>query len=586
MAFSTMRNWWQRMEWGTGPRRGEPVGGVPLRYFAWVVLALFLLLFFARCHEAVTSPLVIQNDERAHNMPYLSFHHKGVLEGSLIRDYMLAYEPIGHRALYYLMTFFLSPFVASKVVWIGLYGVVVLYCVKLGRLGGYPEAGAMLGLLFLGSPMCEALAGGLPRSFALPVVLAFLYYLLAGNDLGALVTLVVGAGFYPPAFAVCFAGYGLSVLADAARLERSETVRRMWRLGLVAIVCLLVLLPSVVKPDFVGHVVSLEKARSMPEFGPKGRWAGHLPFERLDRILVRQIPVAFRAVGRPLNEGILAFSEAFHPVPLFWVVVSVTSLLAAGAGGAVGRMGLFGAASAVVYVAAQCLGYRLFHPSRMVIFAWPVLVGTMCCLGIARLPVWRGKPGMVDFRLLGVFALLLSRMVAYGTGADLTVRDLGCIDCRDRAGLYEFFRGTRKDALIAGDPYELDNVMSFSARKAYVTYESAHSLYDRYYAEIKRRFEALHRGYFATDPKDLLEFVSSEGIDYLLVNREHFEYGGALYQLFEPIDSALRERLEGVGEGSFVLSRDLSGAVVFRSGLFLVIDCRRLKGALEEEKGE
>lgn len=545
----------------------------------YLVLAVYLALFALAYKDVFASAFVIQNDERQQIMPYLSFHNPGILQGSLIRDYMFAYTSTLHKGLYYLLSFLFSPFVCSKLVTLGLYAVVILYSWKFGQLLRFPAAGAMIGVLILSSGLVRYLAGGLPRSFAVPLVLAFLYYFVAGSERGSLLVLVLAAGFYPSVLLVCGLGYSAQLAAGLFQRGVRWFLPPALRLMVVAGLSFLLVLPNLRKPDFIGKVVTLKQASTMQEFGPRGRLKGYLPFKPLHKVILQYISAPFDVVGAPLSERLLQLSKAFPLISLLWIGLSVLFLVLGRTRKLVPKLVVFAASAAAMYVLACLVAFQLFIPSRMLEYALPLATVVTLAMGIATAPVRKSAKKKFDSRVLLVCLLLLTRTAVYGTGLDARIKDFGYIDCRSKKALYEFFKQCPKDSTIAGDPYELSNVMSFSGRDCYVTYEGAHPLYNRYFEEIRRRFNAFHRAYFAREFKDLSDFLETEGIDYILLNRDHFQPTGINYRLFEPFTSELKATYRGIPGDAFVLGQQNLDGVVFSQGRFEVLEAQKLREA-------
>jgi hypothetical protein len=114
----------------------------------------------------------------------------------------------------------------------------------------------------------------------------------------------------------------------------------------------------------------------------------------------------------------------------------------------------------------------------------------------------------------------------------------------DKKGrVFEWIRGnTPEDALIAGHPTHIDGVQLFGARKGYVTTETTHPFYTRYYAEMKRRNEVVLRAHYSASLEELLAVLEPEGIDYFVFRRGDF-YPQVLPKLtfFPPFEGLMKE---------------------------------------------
>ena len=88
--------------------------------------------------------------------------------------------------------------------------------------------------------------------------------------------------------------------------------------------------------------------------------------------------------------------------------------------------------------------------------------------------------------------------------------------------LYAALAQTPKGALMAGQPYLMDNVITFGRRPALATFELAHPWSRGYWAKLKPRLADLFRAYYAADPREVVAFCRKYGIAFLIVDDRHF----------------------------------------------------------------
>jgi hypothetical protein len=123
--------------------------------------------------------------------------------------------------------------------------------------------------------------------------------------------------------------------------------------------------------------------------------------------------------------------------------------------------------------------------------------------------------------------------------ASAVVYHVGVYDYANNSKLYSFIETTPKNSLIVGHPDIMDNVITFSRRKAFLTYGLSHTWYVSYWNVIKKRTFDFCRAYYAEDPNEIRLFCRRNGINFLVVrdsdfSAEHLTSGG-LY--FEPFGS-------------------------------------------------
>jgi hypothetical protein len=546
----------------------------------YLLLIAYAVAFIPMLFNGFFSSLVIQNDARQQVSMYGSFHGTGLVEGGLIRDYLYQYTPLGHKALYWVATLITSPVLASQILTLLLVAITVLCCWRIGRAAGSAAVGAVLGLLLLHGYAGTSLLGGLPRSFAPPVALGFLYFLLLGSERGVLAMLLLAAAFYPSLFAVLVVAWGLQVLLDGLRDGIAAAGPRLIRLALVAGLAGLLLLPNLMTSDAIGRPITLAEAETMPEWHTGGRFQ-ELPLPSAPVGLAR---MAIAALGCDDVKSFLTRSTAAQAktwvLCTAWLIVGAILFVRGPGRRFLPRILVFLIAGALMYLAARAMAFRLFIPGRMLLYTWPPVLALILCLGLASAPAlpWRGR--RIDLRVPLFIGLIATMVALFGPG--LGNQGRGMNDLRPNAALYDFLRGTPKDVLVAGDPREMDNVFTFAARNIYNSHLASHPLYPKYYAEIRRRILACQSAYFATRPEDVAAFFRQEKIDFFVVNVDHYKKDGLRqYRTFQPYKAQLEESLADTPPEAFVLSRDDAPGLVFRTGSFRVFDAHRYLAAVE-----
>jgi hypothetical protein len=155
--------------------------------------------------------------------------------------------------------------------------------------------------------------------------------------------------------------------------------------------------------------------------------------------------------------------------------------------------------------------------------------------------------------------------------------------------LWDFLKlKTSADAVIAGHPTTLDGVQLFGRRIGYITTETAHPFYDRYYAEVKRRMEVTFSAHYARDWRGFHTLLSREGIDYFVFRVGDFAPERLHRERYEiPFQNMIR-RLNNFPREEFVFS-SLPGAIdaephpyqVLRTNNVAVVDVAALGRWLE-----
>ncbi|MCP4373294.1 MAG: hypothetical protein GY797_35085 [Deltaproteobacteria bacterium] len=110
----------------------------------------------------------------------------------------------GYGFLFYIASFIVSPVLFSKILAFAILPIAMLYLFEFGRITRGRETGFLLALAFmlliLASPSSTSIIPGLQRSFAVPLIIALVYYLHREKYVGAAIATVVSTLIYPPMF--------------------------------------------------------------------------------------------------------------------------------------------------------------------------------------------------------------------------------------------------------------------------------------------------------------------------------------------------------------------------------------------------
>jgi hypothetical protein len=105
----------------------------------------------------------------------------------------------------------------------------------------------------------------------------------------------------------------------------------------------------------------------------------------------------------------------------------------------------------------------------------------------------------------------------------------------------------------------MDNVVTFSRRKAFVTYKLSHAWIEPYWSVIKARSFDFFRAYYSDNAEEIRAFCKRNGIGYIVVRDEDFSEErlkkGKVY--FEPFGTFISE-----------LTHSRSGFALLDDGLF------------------
>ena len=168
--------------------------------------------------------------------------------------------------------------------------------------------------------------------------------------------------------------------------------------------------------------------------------------------------------------------------------------------------------SLLFYFLARFFLLKLYIPDRYLIYS----LNLFYCLGFALC-------GFVALRVSRwPQALIVLALILAGILGGSRLKGTGLTNYSINRPLYEALAQTPKDAVIAGHPNLMDNVPTFSQRKAFVTYKLAHPYSKGYWQQVRPRLDEVFAAYYAADPDEVLAFCRKYQISFLVVDDRHF----------------------------------------------------------------
>jgi hypothetical protein len=477
-----------------------------------------------------------------------------------------AYVPFGVESLYRAASYLMDPirFGAWGAVVLAPFSAFLVFRIIREHTAWIPAAW-LGGALFLLPWSTERFGGTHARAFAQPIVLLTLYLVLRGRIRWAAVVPPVGALFYPPA-SILAAG----VLAGAALGRRGRRPAIDRRVAMTAALAVAATLAVLLVPRLAGvpssHLISASAARHYPEFGPhgqmtffrkslwqmlRGRYSGFdlkapgsilltaavvmLALRPSNARLVRREVWAAAAVSLILFG--VSYAVLFrlylpnrytHPLtPIYCIVIGVCwQSTWCALGRRIGTWSLpvlaVGLPAATVWIGVRYLklgpqlsltgAWRLLQ-SGAEILSLSVLAGVGLC--IAAILWHRGSlaHGPLVALVCAIFsgALLVGAVTGADGGRDYTL-------C-GQSHLQAYLRSLPQNAIIAGDPVELDCVPIESQRAVVISRKLYQPVDADYLKVIRPRMFAMLRAYYGASRRAIANLHSRYGADYLVVQR-------------------------------------------------------------------
>ncbi len=565
---------------GEAHRRGRIAG--------WLAVAALLVALWGHA-EALTRAYSVNNDAHQHTfwLPWLAEEasNTGAIESDLLALYASRYEPqlwvAAYRAL--------SPLVAP--IWLGRLLPLLLFPLSAlllfwvtdrmdDRRQEFPwPAVIAVGLLLVSPFFLRKMAGGHPRAFATPFLLATLYLLQRRKVAPQAALLVVQALTYPISWLLSAA----TVASQWVYFERWRPRLRRWSSILPLAAAIAVgglalgsryLRPSEPRLGAIATRAQLSEGSPLRRQLERGGRTADLPIPSLlggYEKLVRGDLFRLRAVGsaswpdgwpRRLDRrlyfclllalAVYAYLVARHRMP--WPPELAGLILA----------------SCALYFTADRLLLRLLLPQRYIMYslglATLIVLALLSGRAIAALPRFGRRLAACGLIVLGLLLIPGNR----GFGID---------DYSPWSEAYELARALPAEGLIAASPRTADGIALFTGRHVLINYQMALPYLPTYWQSVEERLDDLFAAYYATDLAPLATLHRRHGVDTLIVDRTDFEPTGNPERpaiIFEPWRSQIERRL--AAKAPFYLLRlppRLRGPAS-PSGRFFAVDLERL----------
>ncbi len=198
------------------------------------------------------------------------------------------------------------------------------------------------------------------------------------------------------------------------------------------------------------------------------------------------------------------------------------------------------AGSVVVYLLASLFLLKLYIPARYIRYVMPIFILLTCAYWFDSIRIC-----LNNNKRLFCFAFFMVIIGLY-TFSNRLDQGLGTNQFEKKQKLYEFVRNLPGRPLIAAPPYLGSDLPLFCGKSVLVSYELAHPWWTEYWRIISERTKDFYLAYYTQDPETVEAVIKKYGINYWIVDRNHFEEEyiekGRYY--FEPFNSWISEELE------------------------------------------
>lgn len=462
---------------------------------------------------------VVKNDSLQQTYVFHQSSDPELFKGDPLSEYMRFYMPPLYRWGMDVLCRFFDPLNLGKI----LHILTLLLAALAAATLGYRFAGLMgafaAGLMVLTDPLIQdRCAGGLPRAFGFPLGFLIISGIFWQRWRLVLGSLLLSIGLFPPtALAFTPSLFGILIINKGLKIFLLNKTRR-WNLIFFIFIFIGLGLTTVYRPPWIGQPYSLKEAKQTAAWSkPVGRFK-ELPWKSPFKEAVGEITHSLSGFSPTEQVGGQGKVHFFYSTAWFLLAAFLISVFRKKIRWKplllIGSL-IFSAIA--MFLVARAFAFNLFIPRRIFTYGLVplVLMGLIIMTVAALRPLTKNKNiwGLICLILVGNLIIMRNpwNRSPY-TRTDETIQKI----CG-------FALSLEKEALLAGPPKVMDYIPLFAKKKIYLGYETSHPLYDNYYREISRRFKRLADIYFSGSRAELLEGAHQEKIDYLVIDRSHFD---------------------------------------------------------------
>ena len=378
------------------------------------------------------------------------------------------------------------------------------------------------------------LSGGTSRSFAVPLIIAFLYYLIHKNQWKLAITTILLAIVYPPVWLVSLGIYGLSKINFKEKKIEIKLKENLMFYFSVLISIILILLTMFTFSYGFDEPITFQEALHLPEFYLNGR----IPlFKAVEPVISAPVDI-IKTVIYLYNFGIKT-PIVTNSVFILLILTTIFTIKYWKKNSLPKEIYFLIASSIFFQILASLVMFKLYFPNRYVTITIPLFLIILLSQGIYQ--SFKQKTSLTESKLSEVSKGKLSD-ISYGNFQQkkklalylfipLLIMVLILLNfsalrnqfsyCPDQE-LYTFLQKLPADTVFASHPDDADCIALYSKKMPFLTSETAIPFDKKYYNIIKTRTFAFFSAYYSTKKSEVLDFCEKNNVDYFIVNKKHF----------------------------------------------------------------
>lgn len=478
-------------------------------------------------------------NEDARQVVYWAYQIRdnGLFKNDLLTAYAKDYQPWGYYLLYSLIARLIDPMVGTKLLAIIIYSLSAVYIFKLLKYLTNYYGGLLFSTIYFTSYIPTA---ALPREFGYLFLIIFSFYLINKQYSKTALALIILALFYPMVCILCLVTFLLSFIRiKGLKFYFDKSIVKINFFIIAILGCALILGGKYLlsyNPNIGSTITRKQMLTEYSSYSDEGRFSV-LPTPSITRELINYIYYSY-LFSLDYDHLLPAPLKTISPKFVFFVIliflfIAYKALLLPKE-----ILALF-FAGLLTYKIADIFIFKLFLPIRYLSNSIPLVCFLIFSILIFRLlNILKNIYIRKSIYLLLVFVLLIKFFYNFEV-----LKKTSFTDYSSQKEVFEYIHTLPKDVLIAGAPKDIINsVPTLSQRKAFLTYELSHAVYDNYWKTIKKRTLDFYNAYYSENPQDIYNFLQKYNIDYLIVNNIHFtkDYIMGRHYYIEPFNTYIK----------------------------------------------
>jgi len=496
----------------------------------------------------------IDDDARQHIFWTYKFKNEKLFKNDFLVNFFSSPKiaTYGWKSLYYVSSKFFDPLFFSKILPIFLNIFCVFFLFKFGFKLKDQQTG-FLSALFFCLCLTKLLQGGFQRSFALPLLIFFLYFLYKKNFWLCGFSLLLQALFYPPIILNSLMIIPF-IFVKNHTLDIEIIKKSFFPLFIFCTLAFTIIAYSYLfyKPKFIGNNFSYKEAKMMPEFWENGRNAF---FDKNLLIFYLGKPFKFTRSGlgifhRPefVIVSFLTFIYIFFkkrkwvfPSIIIWLIIS----------------------SLFLFILAHIFLFHLYEPSRYTKYTIPLAVILLLAYNFPTISV-------KSLRKLSLFISFLFIIVSLIIGY-LSMKDIN----KEKIELYQFLSSLPSNVLIVAHPYLANDIPLFSKRSVLINEELSIACYKNYYKEVKKRLYDTFKIIYAKNLNEIVSIIKKYKITHIVLSSKYFDpsYLNKERLYWEPFNEFVKKLTK---ERFFLFADKNAPWVVFLNNKYWVVETKKI----------